>query len=70
MLGAHRFTLRPYPWFGNITTEEEWHEWQLRPRVYHRDIALVRSARPAGTHYAVESQEPLWASTLYARSRQ
>ena len=70
MLGANTFTVRRYPWFGNNTTEEEWHEWQRRPRVYHRDIALVRSARPAGTHYAVESQEPLWASTLYARSRQ
>jgi putative ABC transport system permease protein len=70
MLGANTFTLRRYPWFGNNTTEEEWLEWQRRPRVYHRDIALVRNALPAGTHYAVESQETLWAQSIYSRPRQ
>jgi putative ABC transport system permease protein len=70
MLGANTFTLRRFPWFGNNTTEEEWLEWQRRPRVYHRDIALVRNALPAGTHYAVESQETLWATSTYARPRQ
>ncbi len=70
MLGANTFTLRRFPWFGNNTTEEEWREWQRRPRVYHRDVALIRAALPAGTHYAVESQETLWASSLYARPRQ
>jgi putative ABC transport system permease protein len=70
MLGANTFTLRRYPWFGNNTTEEEWLEWQRRPRVFHRDIALVRNALPAGTHYAVESQETLWATSIYARPRQ
>ncbi len=70
MLGANTFTLRRYPWFGNNTTEEEWLEWQRRPRVFHRDIALVRNALPSGTHYAVESQETLWATSIYARPRQ
>ena len=70
MLGANTFTLRRYPWFGNNTTEDEWNEWQRRPRVYHRDIALVRNALPSGTHYAVESQETLWASSTYSRPRQ
>src|SRR5512140_3769909 len=70
MLGANTFTVRRYPWFGNNTTEEEWQEWQRRPRVYHRDVALVRSALPAGTNYAVESQDMLWASSIYARPRQ
>ena len=70
MLGANTFTLRRYPWFGNNTTQEEWQEWQRRPRVYHRDVALVRGALPAGTHYAVESQQTLWASSIYARPRQ
>ena len=63
MLGANTFTVRRYPWFGNNTTEEEWQEWQRRPRVYHRDVALVRSSLPAGTNYAVESQDMLWATT-------
>ena len=70
VLGANTFTLRRFPWFGNNTTEEEWLEWQRRPRVFHRDIALVRNALPSGTHYAVESQETLWATSLYARPRQ
>ena len=70
MLGANTFTVRRFPWFGNNTTEEEWQEWQRRPRVYHRDIARVRNALPAGTHYAVESQETLWATSAYSRPRQ
>ena len=87
MLGANTFTVRRFPWFGNNTTEEEWQEWQRRPRVLHRDIALelgptglvlgrrvsialVRNALPAGTHYAVESQETLWATSAYSRPRQ
>jgi putative ABC transport system permease protein len=70
MLGANTFTVRRYPWFGNNTTDEEWQEWQRRPRVYHRDVALVRSSLPTGTNYAVESQDMLWAHSTYARPRQ
>lgn len=70
MLGANTFTVRRFPWFGNNTTEEEWLEWQRRPRVYHRDVALVRNALPAGTNYAVESQDMLWATSVYSRPRQ
>jgi putative ABC transport system permease protein len=70
ILGANTFTLRRYPWFGNNTTEEEWREWQRRPRVYHRDVDLLRNALPQGTRYAVESQETLWATSLYSRPRQ
>src|SRR5919106_5475345 len=54
LLGANTFTLRRFPWFGNNTTEEEWREWQRRPRVYHSAVERVRNALPAGTHYAVE----------------
>ncbi len=70
MLGANTFTLRRYPWFGDNTTDEEWREWQKRPRVYHADVALVRNALPAGTRYAVESQETLWATSSFSRPRQ
>jgi putative ABC transport system permease protein len=38
--------------------------------VYHSDVAVIREALPAGTHYAVESQENLPATSKYARSRQ
>jgi len=67
MLGANTFTLRRFPWFGNNVTEEEWREWQRRPRVYHSDVAIIRNALPGGTRYAVESQENLSASSKYAR---
>ena len=70
MLGANTFTVRRYPWFGDNTTEEEWKEWQRRPRVYHRDVSLVKTSLPAGTNYAVESQETLWATSTYSRPRQ
>ncbi len=70
MLGANTFTLRRYPGFGNNTSEAEWREWQKRRRVTHGDVALVRSALPTGTRYAVESQETVWASAQYARPRQ
>jgi putative ABC transport system permease protein len=71
LLGANTFTLRRYPWFGDNTTEEEWREWQRRPRFYHSDVSLVRNALPSGTRYAVESQDPnVYASTPYARRRQ
>jgi putative ABC transport system permease protein len=67
MLGANTFTLRRFPWFGNNVTEDEWREWQRRPRVYHSDVAIIRDALPGGTRYAVESQENLSASSKYAR---
>jgi len=69
MLGANTFTLRRFPWFGNNVTEEEWREWQRRPRVFHSDVAIIRDALPAGTRYAVESQDELSASSKYARAR-
>jgi putative ABC transport system permease protein len=70
MLGANTFTVRRYPWFGNNTTDEEWQEWQRRPRVFHRDVSLVRSTLPSGTRYAVESQDMIWATSIYSRPRQ
>ncbi len=70
LLGANTFTLRRFPWFGNNVTQEQWTEWQRRPRVYHADVDVVRHALPAGTRYAVESSENLYASTPFARPRQ
>ena len=69
VLGANTFTLRRFPWFGNNVTEEMWREWQRRPRVYHSDVAVIREALPAGTNYAVESQDNVTAASKYARPR-
>ncbi len=70
MLGANAFTVRRFPWFGNNTTEEEWREWQRRPRIYYPDALFMRSLLPPGTRTAIESQENVYASTPYARPRQ
>jgi putative ABC transport system permease protein len=71
MLGANTFTLRRFPWFGNNTTEEEWREWQRRPRVYFQDAQFVRSLLPPSAKSSIESAENIWSYTPYAtRSRQ
>src|SRR5262245_9546322 len=70
VLGANTFTLRRFPWFGNNTTEAEWRSWLRRPRVYPRDARLVRDVAPAGTRWAIESAELLWAQSKYVRPRQ
>src|SRR3982750_894398 len=57
LLGANTFTLRRFPWFGNNTTWQEWQEWQRRPRIYKRDVDMLRGVLPANARWAVESQE-------------
>ena len=70
ILGANTFTLRRFPWFGDNVTEEQWKDWQRRPRVYPADVQVVSDALPAGTRYAIESQNNVYASTPYTRPRQ
>jgi len=71
MLGVNTFTLRRFPWFGDgAGSEEEWRQWQRRPRIYHSELSLVASVLPPGSRYAVESQEFLLASSQYARPKQ
>ena len=67
LLGANTFTLRRFPWFGNDVTEEEWREWQRRPRIFASDVRFIASILPTGTRGAVESQDNEYASTPYAR---
>ena len=70
LLGINTFTMRRFPWFGNNTTEEEWREWQRRPRVYYTDLDVVKGALPTGTRYAIESQDNVRAMSPFARVRQ
>jgi putative ABC transport system permease protein len=71
LLGVNTFTLRRFPWFGDgAGSQEEWRQWQRRPRIYHSELPLVASALPPGSRYAVESQEFLLASSQYARPKQ
>ena len=71
LLGVNTFTLRRFPWFGDgASSEEEWRQWLRRPRIYHSDLPLVAGVLPAGSRYAVESQEFVLASSQYARPKQ
>ena len=70
LLGANTFTLRRFPWFGDNVTEDQWKEWQRRPRVFPADVQIIRNALPAGTRDAIESQNNVYASTPFARPRQ
>ncbi len=71
LLGVNTFTLRRFPWFGDgASSEDEWRQWQRRPRIYHSELALVAGVLPEGSRYAVESAEFLQASSQYARPKQ
>ncbi|HWE43649.1 MAG TPA: ABC transporter permease [Gemmatimonadaceae bacterium] len=70
LLGVNTFTLKRFPWYQGNTTEEMWREWQRRPRVYYSDLDFVKSVLPAGTRYAVESQDQVRATSPFARPRQ
>ena len=70
LLGANTFTLRRIPWFGDNVTEEEWKEMLRRPRFYQADFRALRDVLPAGTRYAIESENGVSASSQWARPRQ
>ena len=71
LLGANTFTLRRIPWFGDGNmTREQWAAMQRRPRFYHADARLLASALPAGSRYAIESQNSEYARSRYVRPRE
>jgi len=56
LLGVNTFTFRrrPFVQVGGVT-EEQWREFQRRPRVYDADVAVVRGVLPPGTRSAIEN---------------
>jgi putative ABC transport system permease protein len=71
ILGVNTFTLRRFPDMnvGNVS-DAEWREWVRRPRVYARDVQVVREALPQGTRSSVENDHFLYATSTFARPRQ
>ena len=67
--GANMFTFRRRPGFNHNTTDEQWREYQRRPRIYPADAQLVRSVLPNGDRTAIVNQMQLYAMTQYARPR-
>ena len=67
--GANMFTFRRRPNFNHNTTDEQWREFQRRPRIYPADAQLVRSVLPNGSRSAIVNSTQLYATTQYARPR-
>src|SRR3954463_14339893 len=70
LLGANTFTIRRFPWFGNNVTEEEWREWQRRPRFVAADAPAIASVLPGDARWAIESGDFVRASTPTVRPKQ
>jgi putative ABC transport system permease protein len=71
LIGANTFTVSRFPQIqmGNVT-EEQWREWQRRPRIYDADVALIRDALPPGTPSAIDAETFTYATSAFARRRQ
>jgi putative ABC transport system permease protein len=56
LLGVNTFTLRrrPFVQVGGVS-DEQWREFQRRPRLQDADVAVVRGILPPGTRSAVEN---------------
>ena len=70
IFGVNTFTFRRTPDFTPNSTDDQWREWQRRPRIFNADVQLVRSALPEGSRSAVDNETFIYASSPYARPRQ
>jgi putative ABC transport system permease protein len=70
IIGVNTFTFRRRPNFNPNTTDDQWREFQRRPRIYQADAELVRSVQPIGNKSAIVNSNFIYASTIYARPRQ
>ena len=70
IIGVNTFTFRRRPNFNPNTTDDQWREFQRRPRIYAADAELVRSVLPTGNKAAIVNQNFLYASSKMSRPRQ
>ncbi len=70
IIGVNTFTFRRRPNFNPNTTDDQWREFQRRPRIWPADAELVRSVQPEGNKSAIVNSTFLYALTQYARPRQ
>ncbi|MCX5761626.1 MAG: ABC transporter permease [Gemmatimonadetes bacterium] len=70
LLGVNTFTLRrrPFVQVGGVS-EEQFREFQRRPRLYDADVAVVRSTLPRGARSAIENVTFANASVPNARPK-
>ena len=70
IIGVNTFTFRRRPNFNPNTTDDQWREFQRRPRIWASDAELVRSVLPTGNKAAIVNQNFLYASSKLSRPRQ
>ena len=71
IIGVNTFTLRRRANFNPNTTDDQWREFNRRPRLFEPDVQLVRSVLPAGSRSSiVNSSQQITASSRYSRPRQ
>jgi len=70
IIGVNTFTFRRRPNFNPNTTDDQWREFQRRPRIYAADAELVRSVLPEGSKAAIVNSNSLYASSRLSRPRQ
>ncbi len=70
IIGVNTFTFRRRPNFNPNTTDDQWREFQRRPRVWAADAELVRSVQPAGNKSAIVNSNFIYASSQVSRPRQ
>jgi putative ABC transport system permease protein len=70
IIGVNTFTFRRRPNFNPNTTDDQWREFQRRPRIYAADAELVRSVLPEGSKAAIVNSSSLYASSRFSRPRQ
>ncbi len=70
LLGVNTFTLRrrPFVQVGGVT-EDQWREFQRRPRLTDADVAVVRAVLPRGARSAIENVTFANASVPNARPK-
>jgi putative ABC transport system permease protein len=70
LMGVNTFELRRQPDInvGNVT-DEEWREWQRRPRIRLSDVEPIVAALPVGARWATVSEDNVAVESDYARTR-
>src|SRR5471030_1690097 len=70
IIGVNTFTFRRRPGFNVNTTDDQWREFQRRPRIYQADMDLVRTVLPPGSKSAIVNQNQIYVSSPMSRRRQ
>src|ERR1035437_10975905 len=69
IIGVNTFTFRRRPNFNRNTTDEQFREFQRRPRIWPADAELVRSALPRARQAALLPQNSPYARPPMQRPR-